>query len=350
MHIDRLREVKETFESWWNKNLDRPLIQVFSPKDPSGDTWSFLRHYPDADKALDEILESFSKILVEKEAYPNVFVNLGPGSLSAYLGAELKFDCNANTAWFLGSSTLNGLQEIEFNTENKWWRYTVECTKKATKRSQGRTIVAFTDLLDPLTVSGQLRGNFPTTLIKDMFTNGHKLKKAVEKIHNIWFRCYNELCKAMNVSKNGYSTWAGLWSELSHYVLQCDTIVFLSPKLFDEFVYPFIVEECNYLDRTIWHLDGPLELKHLDKLLNITELDAIQWIPGEGNPDGGDKCWIPLYKKIQSKGKLLQIFVPSEKVMPILSRISPQNVAINTTCRTSEEAQSLIRAFESKYG
>jgi len=134
-----------------------------------------------------------------------------------------------------------------------------------------------------------------------------------------------------------------------HFTLQCDFIVYLSPKMFREFIFPLILEECRYFDRTIWHLDGPLELPHLDSLLSIRELDCIQRIPGDGNPDSGEECWVPLYRKIQEKGKLLQIFVPSRKVTKILSKIKHKGVAIRTTCASSMEARKLIKEIEEKF-
>ncbi len=179
--------------------------------------------------------------------------------------------------------------------------------------------------------------------------NGRKLKKVLQRLHELFFRYYDESCRLINVSENGYSTWAGLWSRKKHFTLQCDVMVYLSPKMFREFIYPLIVEECRYFDRTIWHLDGPLELNHLDDLLNISELDCIQWIPGEGNPDAGEKCWVPLYKKIQQKGKMIQMFVPPQKVMRILSEISPKGIAVNTVCGSSREMNELVNKVREKY-
>jgi len=346
-------EAKSIFEDWWNRDLDRPLIQVFAPKndgDVEFDSWAFLRHHPNVETALSKLLGRFSRTIFEKEAYPNVWVNLGPGSLSAYLGAELRFDARAETAWFQGNFSSSQVEEARLDPESKWWRYTIECTEAAARRCKDKAVVAFTDLLDIVTVLGQLIGNYPTNLMKDMFLNEKKLVRASDNVHKIWFQCYDELCKIINVEENGYSTWAGLWSKRKHLVLQCDTIVYLSPKLFERFAYPYIIEECEHFERTIWHLDGPLELPHLDQLLDIPELDAIQWIPGEGNLDGGDDCWLPLYRKIQEKGKMLQLFVPPEKVMHLLDKILPKGVAVAVSCRTSGEAAALIKEFESRYG
>ena len=98
-------ETRKAFEEWWDGVLDRPLIQIVYPRDegtPEIDSWAFLRYYPDVEEALDRLFQQFSRIVFKKEAYPNVWVNLGPGSLAAYLGAEIKFDPRVNTSWFLG--------------------------------------------------------------------------------------------------------------------------------------------------------------------------------------------------------------------------------------------------------
>ena len=59
------------------------------------------------------------------------------------------------------------------------------------------------------------------------------------------------------------------------------------------------------MDRTVYHLDGPGELNHIDALLAVEELDAIQWIQGEGNPSSD--YYIDLYQKILSAGKQVQL-------------------------------------------
>jgi len=345
-------ETKKVFEEWWNGALDQPLIQIVYPKHdalPVIDSWAFLRYYPDIEKALNRLFQQFSRLIFEKEAYPNVWVNLGPGSLAAYLGATVKFDPKVNTSWFLEDFSLKELENVEFDAHNKWWIYTCRAYEMAREECKGKAVVSFTDLLDAVTVTGLLRGNFPTNLLRDIFLERERVKRVLERIHSLLFRYYDESCRLINVQENGYSTWAGLWSAKKHFTLQCDFIVYLSPRMFRELVYPLILEECGEFDRTIWHLDGPLELKHLDDLLSIRELDCIQWIPGEGNPDSGEECWIPLYRKIQDNGKMLQLFVPPKKVVRLLDRINPRRVAISTVCSNIAEAKNLIKEIEERF-
>lgn len=346
-------EVKAIYEDWWERKLDRPLIQVKLSKDKDArvDSWAFLRYYPNVDEALNRVLAQTAKIVFLMDAYPNVVINLGPGSLSAYLGADLKFDGRVETAWFNGKLTLDEVAAVDFNPNNEWWRYTCSAYEAARIRCKDKAVVSFTDLLDPVTVTAQLRGNYPTNFLKDMFFDGQKLKRALERVQDMFFRYFEESCRMIKVSENGYSTWAGIWSRKKHFVLQCDTIVYLSPKMFRNFIYNLVVEECEYFDRTIWHLDGPLELKHLDDLLNIPDLDCIQWVPGEGNPDCGADCWIKLYKKIQDKGKLIQMpYVPPEKVAHVLGEISSKGVALTTSFVTKEEMEKFAKDVEEKFG
>jgi hypothetical protein len=346
-------DAKKVIEAWWNRELDRPLLQLVSPKNknaPNVDECAFLRHYPYPDKALDTVFQQFSGINFEMEAYPNVWVNLGPGSLSAYLGGELRFDGSINTSWFIGDFTLDELKQVSFDPDNKWWKYTCQTYNAATRICKNKAVVAFTDLLDAVTVTAQLRGNFPTNLIKDMFADGAKVKNVLERIHGLFYKYYEESCDLIDIKENGYSTWTSLWSRKKHFVIQCDFIVFLSPKMFREFILPLVVEECRYFDRTIWHLDGPLELKHLDALLSIEELDCIQWIAGQGNMDAGEDCWVPLYKKIKNAGKTLQLYVPPAKVMHILSKIESEGVTVHATCNTQQERDKLVKQLKLKYG
>lgn len=79
----------------------------------------------------------------------------------------------------------------------------------------------------------------------------------------------------------------------------------ISPDFYDEFVLPEMEKMCSTLDRTIYHLDGVGNLNHLDSVLSIKSLDAVQWVPGEGNPPQEE--WPEVLEKIQAAGKNIQL-------------------------------------------
>ena len=56
------------------------------------------------------------------------------------------------------------------------------------------------------------------------------------------------------------------------------------------------------MTHNIFHLDGKGVARHLDEILNVPEIQAIQWVQGAG-ADQPILPWLPLIKKIQTAGK-----------------------------------------------
>ena len=76
--------------------------------------------------------------------------------------------------------------------------------------------------------------------------------------------------------------------------VQCDTSAMFHPAMFAKFVVPALAEQCEWLDHAMFHLDGHQCIKHLDLLLGIDGLDAIEWTPDPQVPTGGDPAWYPM--------------------------------------------------------
>jgi len=74
--------------------------------------------------------------------------------------------------------------------------------------------------------------------------------------------------------------------------------------MFKEFVFPYLQEQCSRLGFTLYHLIGPEAIRHLDQLLKIPELTAIQWVPGAGNPPNESPTCSPFTEKYSGQGNL----------------------------------------------
>ena len=59
------------------------------------------------------------------------------------------------------------------------------------------------------------------------------------------------------------------------------------------------------LDRSIFHLDGTRPLRHLDPVLALPGLTAVQWVFGDGF--GPASRWIDVYRQILAAGKSIQV-------------------------------------------
>ena len=61
----------------------------------------------------------------------------------------------------------------------------------------------------------------------------------------------------------------------------------------------------------LYHLDGPDAIKHMDALMEVDGIDALQWTSGDAGPDGTLEDWDVIYDKAIAAGKSLWIKVYS---------------------------------------
>lgn len=88
----------------------------------------------------------------------------------------------------------------------------------------------------------------------------------------------------------------------------------IGPDMFREIVQPSLKDQCRKLEYSIYHLDGPDAIKHVDVLMEIEELDALQWTCGAGKPDGANAQWYGIYDKVRAAGKSLWIMIEDGSV------------------------------------
>jgi succinate dehydrogenase flavin-adding protein (antitoxin of CptAB toxin-antitoxin module) len=108
-------------------------------------------------------------------------------------------------------------------------------------------------------------------------------------------------------SGQGTSNWTMGWSSGRFLCIgQNDFTCMISPAMFDEFCLEDTLETTDYVDRSIYHLDGPDAVRHLPRILEIESLDCVQWIHGAGQPSASH--WLELLKRIQDAGKSVQVY------------------------------------------
>jgi hypothetical protein len=81
----------------------------------------------------------------------------------------------------------------------------------------------------------------------------------------------------------------------------------------------------------------------LSVLLSIDEIDTIEFTPGLGFAPTFSPQYIPLYKKIQEKGKRLYLLAKPEEIEPLLTELSPKGLFLCTQAPSEEEADNLLR-------
>ena len=112
----------------------------------------------------------------------------------------------------------------------------------------------------------------------------------------------------------------------------------ISDDAFEELFIPGIIRECKHMDRCIYHLDGPQALRYLDRLLEIPEIHAIQWVPGAGQDYWADH--IEVYQRIQQKKKAFCLAVPAKDLNLLFEVLDPEGVWISHISGISNEAEA----------
>jgi len=137
-------------------------------------------------------------------------------------------------------------------------------------------------------------------------------------------------------------SWSLSMDNLKGYFtdLQSDSSCLISPKDFNELILPSIEQQTEWIGRTMYHLDGPDAIRHLDSLLSLPKLSGIQWIPGAGSPPMSE--WIPLLKRIQKAGKLQHLICQKGEVRKLLRELEPEGILLDTICGSMKEAIQLI--------
>jgi len=348
------RKTCERFTAWWNNEGSEPIIQIVAPKKGYENLqpwwgWGFAKDPLNPEKTVAEFEDYCSRMWFGGDAYPDLWINLGAGIVATFLGAEARFRDDSETVWFETPKPWSDLEKLTATPCGKWWKITKDITSYVSERSRGKFMTGITDLGGVTDVLASLRGS--QNLIVDMFKNPEKVKALSNIILELWHKCYDELYRISEGSTRGNSAWMGLWCRERWYPIQCDFAAMLSPRIFMELAFHYIKEQCVRLDHTIYHLDGPGEIPHLDALLSVPELDGIQWTPGAGNPPVTSAMWLKMYEKIQKKGKRLVLLDAQDNEIPSLFRIlGTKGLLVRTYCTTEARGRKLLKSlgFKSK--
>lgn len=315
IHFDgkRWEKIKRDYDAWWNHELDRPLINVQieafdpgreQPKAPllTQETALDLSWTPD--ELIDRIDYELSKIEFLGDAFPYFNMDcFGPGVLTAFLGATP--DNSSGRIWF-HCEEQKELCDMHFTyqPDNIWFKRIKDIYLAANRRWHGNVVMGMVDLGGVMDALAVFRGT--DNLLMDLYDEPEEVKRLVKEIHELWMKYYDELCKVLEECNQGYSDWSRIFSSKRSYIIQSDFSFMISNEMFREFALEELKKCTEELDHTIYHLDGPGELKHLDTLLELEKLNAVQWVPGAGVPDQSN--WPEVYQKIYQAKKGIQIW------------------------------------------
>lgn len=340
------------YEAFWNcEVLDRIAAIVTAPKREisSEVKWRIPRFV--AMEKPEAVIESFEKYVENVYfgglAVPFFYPNFGPDVFSAFLGADMNYsDDSKETSWVNWKtpvlSDYSKLKDISISDENTFYRKNIELLRHAAERGKGRYIVGITDLHAGFDALCVLRGG-PDRGCMDIIDYPEEVKKAMKVLFNAWKKVYDDYWSIVKDVQKGSTTWISIWAPGKMFPVQNDLSCLVSTSVYKEFFLEELLWEIEYLDYAIYHLDGVEALQHLDILLDIPKLNAIQWVCGARFSNEGLERWIPLYKKIQSKKKAIIVYPKLNEIDTLLENLKPEGLLISVSCSSQEEAEAVLK-------
>jgi hypothetical protein len=313
--------------AWWDHELiDRPVISYHIIDGPGADkaaiassalNFELCKKWDEIEPILDTFENNSDNLIFGAEPIPTYFPNYGPGIMASVLGVTPEY--KSGTIWFHrptdAKDIISVLESVLLNNNNEWYmrlKHTTEITAK--RGAQNNYCVSMTDLGGILDILVSFLG--PQNIIIQMRRNPELIDTCRAIIMEKYLKVYDDLQDIINRYVDGCNTWLNVWCPKRYYTMQCDFSVMLNHQFFERFVLPDIIEQTEYMDYAIWHLDGLEQIKFIDDIL--PHVTGIQWVPGikPGVPQDGDDEWMPLYKKIQDAGKNIQMMILDYPVIP----------------------------------
>ena len=348
-----LEETKQRYINWWNhKGIILNMWEHFQegvqphaeimPPAPAKDL---------SQKWLDpqwraEYLDWYvAHSSLKADILPVANTQLGPGSLAAILGGV--FEGGEDTIWIHPNPDFT--DEIVFNPEHPNWILHKELLKACKAKANGHYFVGMPDLMEGLDVLAALKGT--DRVLLDTVMQPEILEQQMQQINDIYFKVFDELYDIIREGDEMAFCYFSSWAPGKMSKLQSDISTMISQDDYRRFVQPFIREQCQKIDYTLYHLDGVGAMHHLPALLEIEELNAIQWTPGVGEPQGGSPKWYDLYKKILAGGKsVMACWVTLDELKPLLDHIGADGVHLEMDFHNEKEVEQAMRIVEEYTG
>jgi len=359
-------KAKQRLEAFWNYEIiDRCCAAVFAPRKTSkmpafpelqwgpwlGGLENFSedqaeeieKWWTDPEQNYQRMILWFENTYFGGEAIPSTYTNWGAMAMASFYGSHPVF--KKTSVWY--TPVIEDWNDWKWNFDkatNRYWKQTLAIVKYLIERCDGRYFVGTPEVGSAGDLLTLMRGM--DRLSMDLIDCPDVVKKGIDVLAQMWIDLHEEFFQmTKQVNDNGdVLAWMSLWAPGRHDQIACDFSTVLSPAFFKEFFVPEIEKEATWCEYATYHLDGPQAMKtHLDTLLQIPEIDNIEWTPGTGSPPTLTPEYIPLYKKIQQAGKRLYLLAKPEEVEPLLSELSAKGLFLCTWAESEEQADEMLK-------
>lgn len=329
---DHFDELKARMNAYWNRDaVDRCSAAIMVAR-PNNKDFGDANFYYDAeltDRMYRRKFESYDYLW---EAIPSVFSYFGTSGIAEYAGCEPVY--SPRTAWFQPCLDEPDAGDISFKKPEVFERQK-DTLKKIIELSKNDYAVPVTDNCGIADALAAMRGS--ENLLMDMITDEDFVREGIEKLLPIYKETEEQFFDLVKENNEGsIISWMHIWAPKRCAQMQCDLSVMISPDMYEKFILPELEELSAFLDYPVYHFDGQEQIRHLDLLLSVKKLKAIQWTPVAGQPK--TSTFIRELQKIQKAGKNLILFPWTDEIEFLLDNLSSRGLHLLCHAGNTEEA------------
>ena len=328
---EKWQYIEQEYEEWWRHEREKPLLHLrFSGiipqmKRPEGLITEKLYQYgPDepAERIAEKAEYCMESRRYEFQAFPHIHIYFGPAYRVEYMGC--KPICTDSTVWFK-PRTSKPIEELTLqrDPESVFLPRVKEIYKAVNERFADGYVIGGGGAAGGGTGAGMSLDHVveffgPEEMCYLLYDEPEEVKRLIKESADTLEEIGQEI-NALATNALGFTAYSNLFAPVPWVVAQCDFCVMIGPDQFDEFVLPDLKRAFMQSPKyNFYHLDGPGEIIHMDKILAIPELRCMQFVP---LPNTEESMILDVYERIFQAGKNMWVTGPIEFVEKVAQRI-----------------------------
>jgi hypothetical protein len=276
------------------------------------------------------------------ETFPVFWPNLGPEVYAAFYGAELEF--GEVTSW---SSPLvrdwEDVENLKLDMSNQYFTKLEELTQCALERCQGKYLVGYTDLHPGLDCVAAWRD--PLQLCLDMIDSPEQVERLANLAIADFETIYDHFDGMLKAEGQLSVSWMGIPSFGRMHIPSCDFSAMISTEFFERFGLPILQREVKTMTHNIFHVDGRGVARHLDVILSVPEIHALQWVQGVGD-DYPIMQWLPFLKQLQDRDMPVIVDLSKEDLDEFMDVMDPKGLFLWVATGNEEEEIEVMKRIK----
>lgn len=292
----------------------------------------------DVEFQVDTFARSIQGKRFHGETFPVFFPNLGPEVYAAFYGSEVEY--GEVTAW---SKPLihdwDDMGRLQLDTHNIYWQKLEELTRCALERCPGRFLVGYTDMHPGVDCAASWRD--PQQFCIDLIESPDEAAQLIEIAIRDFERIYNAFDDVLKAHRQLSVSWMGIPSFGRMHIPSCDFSALISPALFDRFCLPVLQREVKTMTHNVFHVDGKGVLKHLDRILSVPEVHALQWVQGVGS-DQPIMQWLPVIQRMQARAPVI-VDLNKHELDDFMAAIRPEGIFLWIGTENEDEERDILK-------